>query len=142
MVSTARVVLALGLVVAFAAATPAYAAAQDEKCGVRVDRPHPSGTTPAQIHTRVESFCRVVPVESNQVSATTYRGRWYGWERVATAEAGPKAAGRLRVTVAVNCEPGTADRWRTEARGSAVIAGETYTAGAYEENDTPITCRP
>lgn len=141
MFSVARLVLALGLVVASIVAVPASAAAQNEKCGVRVDLPHPSGTTSAQIHTRVESFCRLLPVESNQVSATTYRSRWHGWERAATAEAGPKATGRLRVTVAVDCEPGTEHHWRTEARGIAVIAGETYSAGAYEENDAPITCR-
>jgi hypothetical protein len=141
MFSVARLVLTLGLLVASALVIPAAAAAQDEKCGVRVDLPHPSGTTSAQIHTRVESFCKLVPVESNHVSATTYRSRWHGWERVATAAAGPKATGRLRVTVAADCELGTEHRWRTEARGIAVIAGETYSAAAYEENDAPITCR-
>ena len=132
------------LVVALAAsaAIPASAtAAQDEKCGLRVDYPHPSGTTSAQIHTRVESFCRLLPVQSNQVNATSYRSRWFGWERMGSADAGPKATDKLRVTVAVNCEPGTEDRWRTEARGIAVIGGETYTAAAYEENDAPISCR-
>jgi hypothetical protein len=141
MFSVARSVLAIGLAAASVVVVPPVAFAQDEKCGVRVDRPHPSGTTSAQIHTRVESFCRLLPVESNQLTATTYRSRWFGWERAATADAGPKATGRLRVTVAVDCEPGTEDRWRTEARGIAVIAGETYSAGAYEENDAPITCR-
>lgn len=57
------------------------------------------------------------------------------------AAAGPKATDKLRVTVAIDCEPGTQHRWRTEARGTAVIAGETYTAAAYEENDSEITCR-
>jgi hypothetical protein len=141
MFSVARLVVALGLAAASVVVVQASAFGQDEMCGVRVDRPHPSGTTSAQVHTRVESFCRLLPVESNRVNATTYRSRWFGWERAATADAGPKAAGRLRVTVVVDCEPGTEDRWRTEARGIAVIAGQTYSAGAYEENDAPITCR-
>lgn len=75
------------------------------------------------------------------MSATSYRSRWYGWERMGSASAGPRATSTLRVTVAINCEPGTRHRWRTEARGAAVIAGRTYTAGAYEQNDDVITCR-
>lgn len=43
-------------VVVTVTAAPAADAAPNENCGVRVDLPHPSGTTSAQIHTRVESF--------------------------------------------------------------------------------------
>jgi hypothetical protein len=138
--SVARLVLTLGVVVVSVVAVPASANAQDEKCGVRVDFPHPSHKNSAQVHTRVESFCELVPLESNQVSATTYRLRWYGWERMGEAADGPKVAGRLRITVAVECEPGTEYRWRTEGRGVAVIADRTYSASAYQENDSPIMC--
>jgi hypothetical protein len=141
LLSVARLVLALGFVVVSVVAVPASANAQDEKCGVRVDFPHPSYMNSAQIHTRVEAFCGLVPLESNQVSATMYRLRWYGWERMADKSGGPKVTSRLRITVAADCEPDTKDRWKTEARGIAVIAGRTYSAGAYQETDSAITCK-
>lgn len=124
-----------------AVAEPAFGA-PNEICGVKVNFPHPSDTTPAQIHTRVVSFCKVLSVQSNQVSATTYRNRWYGLERLGGRDGGPKATDNLRITVAVDCVPGEQYRYRTEARGRAVIAGETYTASVYEENNTEITCKP
>jgi hypothetical protein len=122
---------------ALAGATSAQAAGN---CGVRVDLPHASYTTAHQIHTRAESFCWVLPVQSNQISAVTYRSRWYGWQRVGSAAYGPVARQSIRVTVAVNCVAGTWHRYRTEARGVAVIAGRTYTAAAYEQNDDEIRC--
>lgn len=83
----------------------------------------------------------MLSVQSNQVSATTYRYRWYGLERLGGKDGGPKATDYLRITVAVDCVPGERYRYRTEARGRAVIAGETYTASVYEENNTEITCK-
>lgn len=109
-------------------------------CGVRVDFPHASYTTSAQIHTRAESYCNVLPVQANSVSGVTYRSRSYGWQRQGSAAAGPKAAQNLRITVAVNYKVGDLYRYRTEARGVAVIAGRTYTAAAYEQNDDEIRC--
>lgn len=110
-------------------------------CGVRTDLPHASYTTSAQIHTRVESFCTTGIVSSNSVSATTYRSRWYGWESRGSASAGPRVTQNLRITVAINCEPGTWHRYRTTSRGVAVINGTTYTAASYEENDSEIQCK-
>src|SRR4051812_44501192 len=78
-------VLPPGAVTATAAlggVSPAHAAGS---CGVRVDFPHASYTTAHQIHTRAESYCWVFPVQSNQLSAVTYRSRWYGWQRVGSA---------------------------------------------------------
>lgn len=114
-------------------------AAAAENCGVRVDRPHPSWTTNNQIHTRVESFCKILPVQSNQLSAVSYRSRWFGWEKRGSAS-NSGAKDIVRVTVAVNCDYGSRHRWRTEGRGVAVIAGRTYTAAAYEQNDSEIAC--
>jgi hypothetical protein len=114
-------------------------AAATGKCGVRVDYPHPSDTTPHQIHTRAESFCFLVPIESNRLSAVSYRSRWFGWQKQGSQSGGPNP-GNLRVTVAANCESGTRYRWRTEGRGGAVIGGRLYTAAAYEQNDSEITC--
>ncbi|MGQ0574582.1 MAG: hypothetical protein ACT4RN_10315 [Pseudonocardia sp.] len=140
-ISIRSVAITLAVLVV-ALARPEFATAKpNQLCGVRVDDPHPSRTTSAQIHTRVESFCKVLSVQSNSVSATTYRYRWYGLEQIGRESAGPRATDKLRVTVAVNCTPGERYRYRTEARGHAVIAGETYTAGVYEENNTEIACK-
>lgn len=116
-------------------------AAPDGRCGVRVDLPHVSRTTSAQIHTRVESFCRNLPVLLNQVEAVSYRSRWFGWEEMGRATAGPAPRDLIRVTVAVDCEPETKYRWRTVAHGVATIGGETYTAAAFEETSAEIVCR-
>lgn len=110
-------------------------------CGVRTDLPHASGTTSAQIHTRVESFCRTGIVSANSVSATTYRSRWYGWEARGSASAGPRATQNLRITVAINCTVGDWHKYRTNSRGTAVINGQTYTAASYEQNDSEIQCK-
>jgi hypothetical protein len=66
------------LAVAAVLPTASADAAPRGTCGLRVDMPHPSWEVPAQIHTRVESSCRVLPVQSNQVVARTYRARWFG----------------------------------------------------------------
>jgi hypothetical protein len=116
-----------------------FQAAATGKCGVRVDYPHPSDTTPHQIHTRAESFCFLVPIESNRLSAVSYRSRWFGWQKQGSQSGGP-VPGNLLVTVAVNCESGSRCRWRTEGRGAAVIGGRLYTAAAYEQNNSEITC--
>jgi hypothetical protein len=134
------------LLAAAAAATTvalagAPAAQADGNCGVRVDWPHVSYTTEHQIHTRAESFCVGLPVQSNRLSAVTYRSRWYGWQQVGSAAYGPVPKQSIRVTVAVDCVPGTWYEYRTEARGVAVIAGRTYTAAAYQQNDDAIMCR-
>ncbi|GGM76183.1 hypothetical protein GCM10012275_53670 [Longimycelium tulufanense] len=115
--------------------------AAKENCGVRVNRPHPSGTTPRQIHTRVESFCKTGVVTSNKITGKSYRSRWYGWEHRKTKSNGPKAKSYIRVTVDPSCKPGDKHRWRTEGYGRAVINGKAYTASAYEQNDKEITCR-
>lgn len=109
-------------------------------CGVRVDFPHASFTTSEQIHTRVESYCSIAYVSSNQVSGTTYRSRWYGWESRGSASAGPRATQSLRITVVVGCAAGDWYRYRTTARGYATLNGQSYTAAAYEENNSEIVC--
>lgn len=110
-------------------------------CGVRTDMPHPSDTRSAEIHTRVESFCRTGIVSSNSVSATTYRSRWYGWQSQGSNSDGPKATQNLRITVAIGCTVGDRYRYRTNSRGVAVINGVTYSAASYEQNDSEITCK-
>jgi hypothetical protein len=105
-----------------------------------VDWPHASYTTSAQIHTRAESFCTLLPVQANSISGTTYRSRWYGWQQQGSASAGPRVTQSLRITVAINCRVGDWYRYRREARGVAVIAGQTRTAAAYEQNDDEIRC--
>jgi hypothetical protein len=109
-------------------------------CGVRVDMPHRSNTTPHQIHTRTESYCQTGIVESNYLRSVSYRSRWYGWEERGSASAGPVPRQWIRVTVAVDCARGGKHRWRTVGRGTAVINGRTYTAAAYEETPSELTC--
>jgi len=120
--------------------SPSESAAPADNCGVRTDEPHKSYTTSYQIHTRVESFCRAGVVSANTVSATTYRSRWYGWEERGSASAGPRVTQNLRITVAIDCKPNDWHRYRTNARGVAVINGETLTAGSYEQNEDEIQC--
>lgn len=110
-------------------------------CGVRVDRPHPSDTTSAQIHTRVESGCYVIQALSNRIEGTTFRSRWYGWQRQGSKSKGPKPAPMVRVTVTANCDPGSWYRYRTNGRGYINLAGRNYTAAAYEENPGNIRCK-
>jgi hypothetical protein len=129
------------LAVAAMLPTASADAAPRGTCGLRVDRPHSSWEVPAQIHTRVESSCRVLPVQSNQVVARTYRARWFGWQFVKEQSFGPRASDKIFVVVDVDCSPGTSDRWRTVATGTALIAGERHTATVYEQTDSAIPCR-
>ncbi|MEJ2867640.1 hypothetical protein WCD74_07685 [Actinomycetospora sp. OC33-EN08] len=125
-----------------AVAAPALAAAED--CGVRVNRPHYSRAS-EQIHTRIESFCRTLPVVANTVSGRTYRERFWGWELVAeqpaTTTKGPAVfAQDHRETVVADCEAGSLYRYRTEVFGTVTFPQGTYSASAYEENDQEILC--
>lgn len=125
-----------------ASAAPRLAASED--CGVRVNRPHFSRAY-EEIHTRIESFCRTLPVVANTVSGATYRSRFWGWElvaeRPATTTKGPAAfAQDHRETVAAPCEPGSRHRYRTEVHGTVTFPQGTYSASAYEENDQEILC--
>jgi hypothetical protein len=120
----------------------------DGQCGLRVDMPHVSYTTSAQIHTRIESFCTVLPLASNTVSGKTYRSRWYGWQRQATLDpftiyAPSSRVQQHRETVAANCEPGTWYRYRTEGFGTITIPGRSFSAAAYEQQDpdNEIQCK-
>lgn len=107
-------------------------------CGVRVDRPHKSYTTAYQVHTRAESFCQDLPMQTNKISGKTFRSRWYGWENMASASDGPNTKNPLRITVVVGVGPGDVHKWRTEATGIAVIDGKPRTASAYELSDGEI----
>jgi hypothetical protein len=120
----------------------------DGQCGLRVDRPHVSYTTSAQIHTRIESFCTALPLMSNTVSGKTYRSRWYGWQQQATLDPvtvyAPKSqVQQHRETVAANCEPGTWYRYRTEGFGTITIPGRSFSAAVYEQQDpdNEIQCK-
>lgn len=79
-------------------------------------------------------------MQSNSISGVTCRSRWYGWQRQGSAAAGPNTRNPLRITVAINCRVGDWYRYRTEARGTAVINGQPRTAAAYEQNDDEIRC--
>ena len=116
------------------------AASATGPCGVRTDMPHASNTTVNQIHTRAESYCYIVQPTFNNVSATTYRSRWWGWESQGSkSKAGAKPT--VRVTVAINCTRGDWYRYRTNSRGYMNAVGQTYTAASYEQNDSAIRCR-
>jgi hypothetical protein len=113
-------------------------------CGLSVYNPHASGTTSAQIHTRIESFCRTLPLVSNAIRGKTYRSRWYGWEKVreksTTATIPSSTVQRLRLTVDVNCKVGDWYRYRTEGFGTISTGVQVYSAAAYEQNDDAIQC--
>lgn len=119
--------------------------AYPQKCGVRVNFPHASNTTSAQIHTRIESFCQVLPLVSNTVRGKTYRSRWYGWERVGkeksdTATTPSSKVQNLRLTVAVDCKVGDWHRYRTEGFGTISTGAQVFSAAVYEQNDDEIQC--
>jgi hypothetical protein len=138
----ALVLTALLMTTGPATAAPRLAAAED--CGVRVNRPHFSRAS-EEIHTRIESFCRTLPVVANTVSGATYRLRFWGWELVAerapTTTKGPAAfAQDHRETVVAPCEPGSLYRYRTEVHGTVTFPQGTFSAAAYEENDQEILC--
>lgn len=115
-------------------------------CGVQVNNPHASYTESEEIHTRIVSFCKNLPLASNTISGKTYRSRWYGWQRVATF--GPKTVTAAsstvqnrRETVVAKCKAGDWYRYRTEGFGTVVtLAGQRLSASAYEENDDEIVC--
>jgi hypothetical protein len=112
----------------------------DGQCGLRVNMPHASYDNAAQIHTRIESFCRVLPLMSNTISGRTYRSRWYGWQHQATLYPATVNAPSTRVqnyrrTVVANCEPGTWHRYRTEGFGTITIPGRSFSAAVYEQQD-------
>ncbi|MDL5157215.1 hypothetical protein [Actinomycetospora termitidis] len=140
-------VVVLVAVALLTSAAPSFAApvpAAAEDCGVRVNRPHYSRAS-EEIHTRIESFCRTVPVVSNTVSGRTYRQRFWGWELIAeqppTTTKGPAAfAQDHRETVVAGCEAGSLYRYRTEVFGTVTFPQGTYSASAYEENDQEILC--
>lgn len=118
----------------------------DGPCGVTVDRPHFSHQAwernrSHEIHTRVHSRCNV-PYQLISISATTYRGHWYGWEEVGGKSPSlPKRNNDFIVAVA-RCEPNSTYQYRTEGTGVANVNGKTVSASAYEQNDEPIKCAP
>lgn len=114
-------------------------------CGVRVDLPHPSYYTHYQIHTNVNSTCYVVPVISSSLRANTYRSRWYGWQgQTLLAPTSRYVTGRTAPsynwTAAVSCTNGDRYRYRTEGFGTINTPTGSYSAAAYEQNDSEITC--
>ena len=114
-------------------------------CGLQVNNPHASNDYSAQIHTRIVSFCQVLPLVSNTVSGKTYRSRWYGWERVKTLPPVTVFAPSSRVqnhreTVAVDCKVGDWFRYRTEGFGTISTGSQVFSAAAYEQNDDEIQC--
>ncbi len=118
---------------------------KDGQCGLRVNTPHASNTYSEEIHTRIESFCKVLPLVSNTISAKTYRSRWYGWQRVATLAAQTVSipSGRVqsyRRTAVAKCEAGDWYRYRTEGFGTVSTGVQKFSAAAYEQNDDEIQC--
>ncbi|MBW3084428.1 hypothetical protein KEM60_00615 [Austwickia sp. TVS 96-490-7B] len=114
-------------------------------CGVRVDRPHPSYYTNNQIHTNVNSTCHTVPVISSTLRGNMYRSRWWGWEKQNLNEPSSRQvtgrdAAQYNWTAAVNCTNGDLYRYRTEGFGTIVTPNGTYSAQAYEQNDSEIRC--
>lgn len=112
-------------------------------CGLQVNTPHPSDTTPHQIHARSESFC-FLPLQVNRVEMWLYRSRWWGWEQrghtVNEARPPSSTVQRLRTTVVADCEPGTRHRWRAIAWGQISTGVQSYAASVYEQNDSEIRC--
>lgn len=122
-----------------------FAYPSNGQCGLRVNRPHASYTTSEQIHTRIESFCKVLPLVSNTVSGKTYRSRWYGWQRVATLSPATATAPSTKVqnyrrTAVANCKAGDWYRYRTEGFGTISTGVQSFSAAAYEQNDDEIQC--
>lgn len=110
------------------------------ECGLQVNMPHASGSYSEEIHTRVSSFCRVLPLVSNTVSGKTYRSRWYGWQLRATLTPATVYAPSTRVqnyrrTVVTKCKEGTWYRYRTEGFGTISTGVQSFSAAAYEQQD-------
>lgn len=119
---------------------------KDGECGLRVNTPHASNTYSEEIHTRIESFCKVLPLVSNTISGKTYRSRWYGWQRVATLAAQTVSAPSTRVqnyrrTAVAKCKAGDWYRYRTEGFGTISTGVQSFSAAAYEQNDDEIQCQ-
>ncbi len=111
-------------------------------CGIQVNSPHFS-TSYREIHTRITSFCNDLPLASNTVSGKTYRSRWYGWEQVGDLPASTKTEGNVqnyRRTATAPCDSGSLYRYRTEGFGTINTGAQSYSAAAYEQNDTEISC--
>jgi hypothetical protein len=97
------------------------------QCGLQVNMPHASSTYSEEIHTRINSFCKVLPLASNTVSGKTCRLRWYGWQLRATLPpktvyASSSTVQNYRRTVVAKCKEGTWHRYRTEEFGTVVTA--------------------
>lgn len=89
----------------------------------------------------MHSNCNV-PYQLISISATTYRGHWYGWEEIGgKAPSLPKRNNDFVVAVA-RCEPNSMYQYRTDGTGVANVNGKSVTASAYEQNDQPIKCAP
>jgi hypothetical protein len=116
-----------------------------DDCTLRVDFPHSSSGYQNEIHTRVTSSCSI-PLTSNTVRAKTYRWRWYGWQKVADLPAQTKYAGsstvqNYRRTIVARCGNGSYYKYETEGFGTITDgAGNSYSAQAYEKNDSAIQC--
>lgn len=117
------------------------------QCGLQVNLPHASGSYSEEIHTRINSFCKVLPLASNTVSGKTFRSRWYGWQLRATLSpktvyASSSKVQNYRRTVVAKCKEGTWHRYRTEGFGTVVTAqGQSLSGSAYEQNDDEIRCQ-
>lgn len=114
-------------------------------CGLSVYYPHPSNNNSEEIHTRIESQCKIFPLVSNSVSGKTYRSRWYGWQRVATLKSKTvtlpsSRVQRFRSTVVAKCKAGTLYRYRTEGFGTVSTGVQKFSGAAYEQNDDEIKC--
>ncbi|GAA3760847.1 hypothetical protein GCM10022402_43370 [Salinactinospora qingdaonensis] len=96
-----------------------------------------------EIHTRIVSFCRDLVLVSNTVSGKTYRSRWYGWQNIGELPAKTKTEGNVqthRRTVTASCDFGSWYRYRTEGFGTVSTGSQTFSASAYEQNDSAIYC--
>ncbi|MCP2262608.1 hypothetical protein LX15_006353 [Streptoalloteichus tenebrarius] len=105
----------------------------------------PHNSRQGGIHTRITSFRRILPVSANTISAKMYRSRWYGWEKIGdiaprTVYGPSNYAQEHRETAAFGCDAGSWYRYRTEGFGTIVVPSGTYSAAAYEQNDSEILC--
>lgn len=114
-------------------------------CGVRVDQPHASYYTHYQIHTNVNSTCYAVPVIASSLNGNMYRSRWYGWQDQALLAPASRfvtgsTAASYNWTAAVSCVGGDYYRYRTEGFGTINTPTGSYSASAYEQNNSEIVC--
>lgn len=114
-------------------------------CGVRVDSPHASYYTHYQIHTNVNSTCYSVPVISSSLRGNMYRARWYGWQGLSLLAPTSRyvtgsTAANYNWTAMVSCSGGDWYRYRTEGFGTINTPTGSYSASAYEQNDSEIVC--